>query len=158
LQHDNILSDIDKTSKFLDHFLEQERQTNTYASTEIKKYVQSKLKESFLKEKDDKVTSPIENLIDIGFMAIQSYLLNQKEQAKSNLESKIDTANKEKIQTDKLELMWEQVEIRISLLGVNQVLEALRINFEKGVMAAFQYLLEQKIPIGRKIDTVSIGS
>ncbi len=158
MQHDNILSDIDKISEFLDHFLEQERQTNTYASIEIKKYVQSKLEESFLKEKNDKVTSPVENLIEFSFIAAQSYILNQKEQAQSNLKSTLDTANKEKIQIDKLELMWEETKTRISLLGVNQVLEALRINFERGFGSACQYLLEQKIPVGRKISTFSIGS
>lgn len=158
MQLDNILSDIDKTSEFLDDISQKERKTNTWASDEIKKYVQSKLEESFLKEKNDKVTSPIENLIDICFIATQSYILNQKEQAQSNLESTLDTANKEKIQIDKLELMWEETKTRISLLGVNQVLEALRINFQNGFVHAFQYLLEQKIPVGRKLCTFSIDS
>lgn len=156
MQPDNILSDIDKISAFLDEIQQRERKTNVYASTEIKKYVQSKLKESFLKEKNNKVTGPIENLIGIGFIAAQSYLFNQKEEAKSNLKSIIDTANKEKIQIGELELMWEQIEIRISLLGVNQVLEALRINFERGFVSSCQYLLEQKIPVGRKLQTFSI--
>ena len=158
MQLDNILSDIDKTSEFLDDISQKERKTNTWASDEIKKYVQSKLEESFLKEKKDKVKSPIENLIDICFIATQSYILNQKEQAQSNLESTLDTANKEKIQIDKLELMWEEAKTRISLLGANQVLEALRINFQNGFVPTFQYLLEQKIPVGRKLCTFSIGS
>ena len=116
-----------------DKIIQQERESDASATTELKEYVKSKLDESIEQAKSETYSRPINVPVDLGVMVNLSYILEQKGIAQSQLES-----------------LLEESKTRISKLDVECVLEALRINYASGFIPACQYVLNQPIIITPK--------
>gem|GEM_PF-5317199 len=127
------LSDIDKMSTDFDNLIQQERETDVSAITELKEYVKSKLDESCEQAKSEIYSRPINVPVNLGFIPTLDYIW--KKQTVNEL---------------KLEYSLKESKARVSNLDVEDVLEALRINYRSGFTPAFQYILNQPITITPK--------
>jgi len=116
-----------------DNLIQQERETDVSAITELKEYVKSKLDESCEQAKSEIYSRPINVPVNLGAIGNLSYILEQQSMAQSQLES-----------------LLKESKTKISKLDVEDVLEALRINYRSGFTPAFQYILNQPITITPK--------
>jgi len=117
----------------LDIFIGQERETNIFATNELKEYVKSKLEESFQNSKKETGMMSINAPNDLGAVQIFSFIWKTKEEKVMQLKS-----------------LLEESKIKISSLDVKCLFEALRINYAKGFASSCKYILEQPIIITPK--------
>ena len=111
-----------------DKIIQQERETDSIAITELKEYLKSKLDESCEQAKSETYKWPINVPDNLEFFDHMSYCWEQQSISQSQLES-----------------LLEESKTKISKLDVESVLEALRINFAAGFIAACQYILNPPI-------------
>ena len=133
----------------MDNIIQQERETNSSATTALKEYVKSKLEESFQILINEKNSSTFQDICDLAVSG-SKYIGGQTQAAESHITSISDRKNKKQIQYNEWKLLWEESKTRISLLDVECCLESLRINYTSGFFAACQYILDQPIIITPK--------
>jgi len=133
LQHNISLSDIQTISADLDIFIRQERETNIFATNELKEYVISKLEESFQDSKKEIDMMSINAPNDLGAVQTFSFIWNTKEEKVMQLKS-----------------LLEESKTKISSLDDKCLFEALRINYAKGFSPSCKYILEQLIIVTPK--------
>jgi len=117
----------------LDIFIGQERETNIFATHELKEYVKSKLEESFQDTKKEIDMMLIDAPNDLGAVQTFSFIWNTKEEKVMQLKS-----------------LLEESKTKISSLDVKCLFEALRINYAKGFAPSCKYILEQAIIVTPK--------
>ena len=111
-----------------DKIIQQEREADSIATTGLREYAKSKLDESCEQAKSETYSRPINVPVNLGAIGNLSYILEQQSIAQSQLES-----------------LLKESKIRISKLEVESVLEALRINYAFGFIAACSYILNPPI-------------
>jgi len=116
-----------------DKIIQQERETDVSAITELKEYAKSKLEESFQQAKSETYSRPIKAPVNLGFIPTLDYILK-----------------KQTVNESKLEYLLKESKAKVSNLDVEDVLEALRINYRSGFTPACQYILNQPIIITPK--------
>ena len=113
-----------------DKIIQQERETDVSAITELKENAKSKLEESFQQAKSETYSRPINVPVNLGVFPTLDYILKKQTENES-----------------KLEYLLKESKAKISNLDVEDVLEALKIIYISGFTPACNYLLDLPIII-----------
>jgi len=113
-----------------DKIIQQEREADSIAITELKEYLKSKLDESCEQAKSETYSRPINVPVNLGVFPTLDYIWKKQTENES-----------------KLEYLLRESKAKISNLDVEDVLEALKINYTSGFTPTCNYILDPPIII-----------